>query len=51
MEKNKTYMDKLMDDKKFREKFDQEYQNLCIAEQIAQARRHAHLTQSDVEQI
>lgn len=46
MEKNKTYLDKLMTEKDFREKFDQEYQNLCIAEQIAQARHHAHLTQS-----
>ncbi len=48
MEKNKTYMDKLMSKKDFREKFDQEYQNLCIAEQIAQARHHAHLTQSEL---
>ncbi len=46
MEKNKTYMDKLMAEKDFREKFDDEYQNLCIAEQIAQARHQAHLTQS-----
>lgn len=43
MEKNKTYLDKLMAGKEFREKFDQEYQNLCIAEQIAQA-HHAQLT-------
>ncbi|PIP19450.1 MAG: transcriptional regulator [Candidatus Omnitrophica bacterium CG23_combo_of_CG06-09_8_20_14_all_41_10] len=48
MEKNKTYMDKLMTGKVFREKFNQEYQNLCIAEQIAQARHHACLTQSDL---
>ncbi len=48
MEKNKTYMDKLMAEKDFRKKFDQEYQNLCIAEQIAQARHHARLTQSDL---
>jgi len=48
MRKNKTYMDKLLTEKGFREKFDQEYQNLCIAEQIAQARHHAHLTQSDL---
>jgi transcriptional regulator with XRE-family HTH domain len=46
MEKNKTYLDKLMVEKDFREKFEQEYQNICIAEQIAQARHHAHLTQS-----
>ncbi len=44
----KTYIATLVADKKFREKFDQEYQNLCIAEQIAQARHHAHLTQSDL---
>ncbi|MEK6563572.1 MAG: helix-turn-helix transcriptional regulator [Candidatus Omnitrophota bacterium] len=48
MEKNKTYMDKLMTEKDFREKFDQKYQNLCIAEQIAQARHQAHLTQSEL---
>ena len=48
MEKNKTYMDKLMAGKDFREKFNQEYQKLCIAEQIAQARHHAHLTQADL---
>lgn len=46
MEKNKTYLDKLMAEKDFHEKFDQEYQNLCIAEQIVQARHQAHLTQS-----
>ena len=28
----KTYMATLMADKKFREKFDQQYQNLCISE-------------------
>jgi len=48
MEKNKTYLDKLLTNKDFRKKFDQEYQNLCIAEQIAQVRHHAHLTQSDL---
>ena len=46
MTKNKTYMDKLMEDKEFRERFDKEYQNLCIGEQIAMARHQAHLTQS-----
>ena len=46
MKKNKTYMDELMKDEKFREKFDEEYQNLCVAEQIAYMRRHAHLTQA-----
>jgi len=44
--KVKTYMDRLMDGKEFREKFEQEYQNLCIGEQIARARHYAHLTQS-----
>jgi transcriptional regulator with XRE-family HTH domain len=48
MAKNKTYMDKLMTEKGFREKFYQEYRNLCIAEQIAQARHNAHLTQLDL---
>ena len=38
-------MDKLMEDKEFRKGFDEEYQNLCIGEQIAQARHQAHLTQ------
>ena len=46
MGKTKTYMDRLMDGKEFREKFEQEYQNLCIGEQIARARHCAHLTQS-----
>ena len=46
MRKNKTYMDKLIDSKEFREKFDQEYQSICIAEQIARARHSADLTQS-----
>jgi len=38
-------MDTLMSGEKFRERFDQEYQNLCISEQIAKARKKAHLTQ------
>lgn len=46
MKQNKTYLDKLMTEKDFREKFDKEYLNLCIAEQIAQMRHHAKLTQS-----
>ncbi len=37
MEKNKTYLDKLMTNNEFRQKFEQEYRNLCIAEQIARA--------------
>lgn len=46
MRKTKTYMDKLMKNKIFRERFDEEYQNLCIGEQIARARQQAHLTQA-----
>ena len=45
MKKTKTYMDKLMENKEFREKFDKEYQNLCAEEQIARARHKATLTQ------
>jgi len=37
MKKIKTYMDKLMENKEFRERFDKEYQNLCIGEHIARA--------------
>ena len=48
MGKVKTYMDRLMNGQEFREKFEQEYQNLCIGEQIARARHYAHLTQSDL---
>ncbi|MBU4590833.1 MAG: hypothetical protein KKG01_07900 [Candidatus Omnitrophica bacterium] len=40
--KVKTYMDTLMADKESGEKFDQEYQNLCISEQIAMACKDAH---------
>ena len=45
MKKTKTYMDKLMQDKDFREKFDEEYKNLCLAEQIAKVRHNDNLTQ------
>ena len=45
MRKTKTYMDKLMENKEFREKFDKEYQNLCIGEHIARIRHQANLTQ------
>jgi len=47
MKKTKTYMDKLMENKEFREKFDKEYQNLCVAEKIAEIRHRAKLTQDD----
>lgn len=46
MRKVKTYMDKLMANEEFRKKFDEEYQNLCVGEQIARARHQAHLTQA-----
>ena len=39
-------MDKLMENKEFRKRFDKEYQNLCIGEQIARIRHQAHLTQA-----
>ncbi len=45
MKKTKTYMDKLMENKEFREKFDKEYQNLCIGEHIARIRHRANLKQ------
>ena len=45
MKKTKIYMDKLMENKEFREKFDEEYQNLCIEEKIAEIRHQANLTQ------
>jgi len=34
-----------MKNKEFREKFDKEYQNLCIGEHIARIRHRANLTQ------
>ena len=45
MKKTKTYLDKLMENKEFREKFDREYQSLCVAEKIAEIRHQANLTQ------
>ena len=45
MKKTKTYMDKLMENKEFREKFNEEYKNICIGEQIAGIRHRANLTQ------
>ena len=41
MKKTKTYMDKLLENKEFRERFDKEYRNLCIGEKIAGARHKA----------
>ena len=48
MKKAETYLGKLMQDDEFRGKFDEEYQNLCIGEQIAMARHQAYLTQADL---
>ena len=45
MKKTRTYMYKLMENKEFREKFDREYQNLCVAEKIAEIRHRVNLTQ------
>jgi DNA-binding transcriptional regulator YiaG len=45
MKKIKTYMNKLMENKEFREKFDKEYQYLCIGEHIARIRHRVKLTQ------
>ena len=47
MKKTKTYMDKLMKNKEFREKFDKEYQNLCIGEHITRIRHRANLRQDE----
>ena len=38
-------MGKLMENKDFREKFDKEYQKLCVAEKIAKIRHQVNLTQ------
>lgn len=45
MEKSKTYFDKLMKDKKFREAFEKEYIKVLISERIAKLRKEAKLTQ------
>lgn len=44
--KVKTYLNTLMADRGFKEKFEKEYQKLAISEQLAQLRKNAHLTQS-----
>ena len=46
--KNKTYADKLLQDKKFREDFNQEYKNLVISEKIAELRHKSRLTQEEL---
>lgn len=48
MRKNKTYLDRLMQNKEFRDRFNEEYQNVCIGDRIAKARYKAKLTQEDL---
>ncbi|MGE0267345.1 MAG: helix-turn-helix domain-containing protein [Candidatus Omnitrophota bacterium] len=48
--KNKTYADKLLENKNFREDFEEEYKNLVISEKIAELRHKAHLTQEELAQ-
>lgn len=44
----KTYADKLLNDKKFKKDFEQEYKNLVISEKIAELRHQANLTQEEL---
>ena len=46
----KTYADKLLADKGFREDFEKEYKNLIVSEKIAELRHKAHLTQEELAQ-
>ena len=46
--KVKTYSDRLLEDKNFREEFEQEYKNLIVSEKIAELRHKAHLTQEQL---
>ena len=46
--KVRTYFDKMMEDKKFREDFRAGYRNLVISEKIAELRHKAHLTQDQL---
>ena len=46
--KMRTYADKLLKNKNFRNDFEQEYKNLIISEKIAQLRSKAHLTQEEL---
>lgn len=48
--KTKTYADKLLENKNFREDFEDEYKNLVISEKIAELRHRAHLTQEELAQ-
>jgi len=46
--KTRTYADKLLEDKQFKQAFDHEYKNLVISEKIAELRHQAHLTQAEL---
>ncbi len=46
--KIRTYSDKLLENRDFKEKFDLEYRNLVISEKIAQIRHKARLTQEQL---
>lgn len=45
MAKTKTYLNEMMKSKIFRDKFDNEYKNICLGEKIAKARHKAGLSQ------
>ena len=44
--RDRTYMDELLKDKKFRIRFESEYQQLLISEKISKLRKTAHLSQA-----
>ncbi|MFC1480052.1 helix-turn-helix transcriptional regulator [Candidatus Omnitrophota bacterium] len=44
----KTYLEKRLQDKKFREGFISEYQQALLSEKLAKMRHEAHLTQADL---
>ncbi len=46
--KIRTYADKLLEDKNFREEFEREYENLVVSEKIAELRHKVHLTQEEL---
>ena len=46
--KIRTYSDKLLEDKEFREEFEREYANLVISEKISELRHKARLTQEQL---
>ncbi len=50
MKRNKirTYADKLLEDKNYKERFEREYKNLLVSERIAELRHKAKLTQEEL---